>query len=79
MAWLDQQWNRPSRSDHYLMQIALIVGRVFGSEKKSDLKDMQLKFRDPDEGLSRRPQTREQAARAARARWFPLLGLRNEE
>ncbi len=28
LAWLDEQWNQPSRADHYLMQVAQEVRRV---------------------------------------------------
>ena len=56
LAWLDEQLDRPSRSDNYLMQIAaevrriLRLGEVWGSKKKPatvDPNDMKLKFVKP--------------------------------
>lgn len=35
--WLNEQWNRPSRTDHYLMQIAREVFCVLRSRVSLDL------------------------------------------
>lgn len=43
MAWLDMQWNRPSRTDYYLMRIAAML-----SGKKVKLEDMKVKFKETD-------------------------------
>lgn len=39
MEWLDQQWNKPDRTDHYLMQLATIVNGMF-----NEARDMKIKF-----------------------------------
>jgi hypothetical protein len=45
MAWLDQQWNVPSRSDNYLMQIAQEVKRVLHRDpNKVTLDEFKLEF-----------------------------------
>ena len=28
LAWLDEQWNKPDRHDHYMMQVCLMLLRV---------------------------------------------------
>ena len=49
--WLRQQWNRPSRADHYAMQIAReliwLPGRVFGREPSREERqelDLAIQF-----------------------------------
>jgi hypothetical protein len=46
--WIGEQWNNPSRSDHYLMLIALQVlktpARVWGKEPSHNLEDMRIPF-----------------------------------
>ena len=45
IAWLNEQYHIPSRSDYYLMQIAQEVRRVLAKRKKSiKLKHFLLKF-----------------------------------
>jgi hypothetical protein len=48
LAWLDLQWNRPSRSDWYAMQIAFNIACVRGMFAKSPpsfgLKDFTIEF-----------------------------------
>ena len=48
-AWLDDEWNRPSRSDKYLMQITLYLWRVLHLFAKNiptepTLKELEIKF-----------------------------------
>ena len=43
MAWLNEQWNVPSRSDHYLMRIAQRITQQW-SKKKTSLKDQRVTF-----------------------------------
>ncbi len=56
LTWLDEQWNRPSRSDNYSMQVAiklqelLNIVRVYGSKKQPatvNPDDMKLEFVQP--------------------------------
>jgi hypothetical protein len=59
MLWFRHEWNRPSRSDHYLMQIAAVQIKDASWEK------LQIPFQVGP----RRPmfKTKEEAAAAARA------------
>ena len=42
MWWLDEQMSEPSRSDYYLMQIALEIRSIF--KKRVKLSDLKLVF-----------------------------------
>lgn len=45
MTWLNMEWDRPSLSDHYLMQIACQVTRVLAKDPaKIQPNDFRLKF-----------------------------------
>jgi hypothetical protein len=86
--WLAQDLDRPSRSDHYLMQAAAEARRCWVKEpNKVRIEDMRLEFKanaqptkvqdDPDvEGP--RPLTRQQVDKARvainRARWEGKVG-----
>lgn len=73
-AWLDEQWDRPDRTDQYLMQIACEVARA--NAKHPDrlrLEHFRLRF-----GAARpagRKLTPEEAAAASKARWMMAAGL----
>ncbi len=46
--WLDEEWDKPSRSDNYLMQIAMEVERVLSKNpNKIQMKSKLLKFVAP--------------------------------
>ena len=46
--WLEEQWDRPSRGDYYLMQVACQVARVLAKHPdKIKLEHFQLRFSDP--------------------------------
>ena len=48
VAWLEEQWQHPDRSDHYLMQIACEVRRVLASQPGKIMpSDFQIKFEEP--------------------------------
>lgn len=65
--WLDLQWDRPTLSDYYLMQIAAEVKRVLSkSPNKIKLKDFLLKFGNQREKVQETP---EQAAAKSKAAW----------
>lgn len=77
LQWLEDQWNEPSRTDYYLMQVAL---ESFFSHRKrpkdplpSDWK-IPFKFEKRDQPANK-PKTREQATAWAKARWFGLVGV----
>jgi hypothetical protein len=76
LAWLEMEWDRPGRSDHYLMSIACEVRRVLS--KKPDrvkLDHFWLKFAAAADGgtSASLPASREQAAQASKARWGMML------
>lgn len=92
LAWLDEQWNRPDRTDHYLMQVAAEVRRVlyllqvFGSKQQPhrvELNDCKLKFVTTQETEPQAPaipakQTVKEAARAAKAMVLGSLGIKRK-
>lgn len=69
MDWLDDQWEKPSRTDNYLMQIALEIRSVLSKNPRSiKLQHFLLKF------LGKEPElTPEQATRQAKARWGGVI------
>lgn len=72
IAWLDQQWNKPDRSDHYMMQVAAEVRRVLSKKPQSiKLGHFLLKF----EFVPPRPTTSKQALAASKAKWFAAVGM----
>ncbi len=45
MSWLELEWNRPDRTDHYLMQIAVEIRRVLSKNPSSHkLEHLLIKF-----------------------------------
>jgi hypothetical protein len=72
-AWLDEEWNRPSRSDHYQMQTAMVVAQANAkSPKKVKFKHYKLDFGPA--GRKKRPKmTREQAAAHSKAKWLGIM------
>lgn len=71
-AWLQEQWNNPSRTDYYLIQIAREVRAVL-SKNPNQIKfeHLRIKFKEKAEG--RKPSV-QKAAQWAKARWFGLTG-----
>ena len=71
IAWLDEQWNKPSKTDSYLMQIAMEVDRVLSNNPNSiQMKHKLLKFVEPV--LS--TMSPEQKLVASKAKWFAVTG-----
>jgi hypothetical protein len=70
-AWLDQQWNRPSRTDNYLMQIAceIVRGRV-RNPGAVHVGNFRLQF---GEAGPTKPVTKEEATIASKAKWLGAL------
>lgn len=72
IAWLSEQWEQPSRTDNYLMQIAAEIRR--GNVKKPrsvKIEHMRLRFKSS----SRKPKlTREQATALSKAKWLAVVG-----
>lgn len=73
--WLDQQWNEPSRTDNYLMQIAQEIRRVLHKHPervKLDLFKILFEWRK----RSVQPKiTKEEATKRSKARWLGFLGM----
>lgn len=72
MDWLNEEWERPSRSDNYLMQIAAEVRRVLSKKPNSiKLRDFLLKFK------KQKPKelTLEEATKQSKRRWLSWLNI----
>lgn len=65
MAWLDAQWNEPSRTDYYLMRVAQRLQQQW-SKKQVSLKDQEIKF----EFKKTVPLTREEKIARSKAIWM---------
>ena len=66
-AWLDEQWNRPSRSDHYLMGVGCEVRRANARNPAAvQLSHLKITFERVE---SARPMSDQQIA-ASKARWM---------
>lgn len=84
--WLQEEWNRPSRTDNYLMQIAYLVhcGQVKepGQLKIEDY-EIKFRFRKPgqvdEDGIEEEPElTPEEIqirANASKSAWCQHLGI----
>ena len=77
MEWLDAQWNRPSRTDNYLMLIAAEVRRVL-SKKPNSIKLSHFLLKFSKAGAAPK-MTKEQKTAMAKAQWFSWLGLSSKE
>lgn len=69
MAWMDLDQNRPSRADHYAMQVAAEIRR--GNSKnprKVSLDHFKIPFQR-QRARAARPRTVEEATAASKARW----------
>ncbi len=75
LAWLEMQWNRPTRSDNYLMQICQEIRRVL-SKKPNGIKLAHFKLTfGTGTAVERKsyPQTKEEKDKAtamSQASWF---------
>jgi hypothetical protein len=72
LAWLDLEWDRPSRTDQYLMQIAYEVRLANQRLKKNRprFKDFRLKFTGEAARRQAPPASAEQAAAWSKALWL---------
>lgn len=71
-AWLDEQWNRPDRTDHYLMQVAAEVRRGNAGKKARQVKMQHflLEFKQVQK------EKRKETAAEAKARWLNVVGYK---
>lgn len=83
LAWLDNEWNRPNRSDWFLMRIAQRIQQFagFGSGKhanKVTLEDQQVTFESTSEKTKKTEKTIAQKdieSKRAKAIWKARLKL----
>lgn len=73
LSWLEEEWNVPSRSDYYMMQLITVVNRIMRKNPRSvKLEDAKMKFSrgptKPQKSISR-----EQAAAASKSRWLSFM------
>jgi hypothetical protein len=71
MAWLDEDYNHPTRTDFYLMQVALDAIRPW-TKAKLKLSDFQLEFGKSERRAIHRPSAEE--IEANKQRWMNALG-----
>lgn len=82
LRWLDDNYNKPSLSDYYMMQIAAEVRRVLSKNPdKIKLKDFLLSFDTSDKkekGKKKvdKPSSIQAAANYAKAKWFAITGYK---
>lgn len=77
--WMQDEWNRPDRSDHYQMQTALEVRRVLMDDKSSvQLNDMKVEF-EHRKKITKEQQQNEDRKRVetSKSRWRGFLKLPN--
>lgn len=71
--WLSAEWDRPSRTDFYLMQIAAeiksLIMTTAGKTGKISMKDFHLKFKN-----AASPQ--QEPVEHSKARWFGMVGMK---
>lgn len=71
-AWLLMEWNRPSRTDQYLMSLTAEVRRILAKHpEKVKIKDFLLKFGD---GKPPKKLTEEEAGALSMMKWLGGLG-----
>lgn len=78
ISWLDEQWDQPTLSDYYCMQIAAEVRRVLSNKPNSiKLEDFKMKFSKP-KLVSKATSAKDKAA-ASLANWKAFLGVKSED
>lgn len=76
--YLEEQWNEPSRTDYYLMQVAAFVEAVL-KKKVQPLKKFRIPFKFKRTSITPKPKRltpkdKKEQAKAAKARWFGFVG-----
>lgn len=73
LAWLDEQWNRPARSDYYLMRVAQRVQQVLSRSPNSvGIDDQRVRF-ESEAAMRRASEDTAAATRRAKAGWAGLI------
>ena len=77
LAWIGEEWNRPSREDVYRMQIAAEVRRANAKDpNRVDLEDFKLKFKERSPKSSE--VTKQQRVDLSKAVWQARLQARKK-
>jgi len=81
MAWLDEQWEMPSRTDHYLMQIAMEIRREFVKQPPR-LEQFKIPFTRKERVIRKSPPVtqrrgkkpkKKQVTQQAKRQWLSLF------
>ena len=67
--WLDEQWNIPSKQDHYLAKIVHTTKQV-QTKKKLDENDSMIKFKT----RTSEKRSKEEISTRSRSKWLGWLG-----
>lgn len=79
MSWLEDQLERPGRTDYYLMQLTGEVRRSWVQHPgRVRTEDFRLRFEPPGGRPPAATPTPEQEANIAKARWLALVGVKPE-
>lgn len=73
--WLTNQYNHPSRTDWYLLELMTEVRRSWVKNPKKVTTLPILKFVDPADKDKKPTMTKEQATRWSKQRWFKGVGM----
>jgi len=80
--WEDLNWNRPSKTDYYLMQIAREINRLVRCWSKGwkipNLGDFKISFKT-QMGEQVKPRSKEEATAIAKMTWAARLGLTSKK
>lgn len=81
IAWLESQWNKPDRHDHYTMQLAATVKRLFMKDPRSiSLNDFIISFKPRVvEGSVQALEEKRLAAKRSERTWLQFFGIVPEE
>lgn len=87
LAWLDQQWERPDRTDYYLMQIAAEVRKVLAKNRKQiEIEHFGIPSTFWDRLFKRKPATPPEQQKVSKAQaaiskatWFAFLGVKQQD
>ena len=74
IAWLEENWEAPNRTDYYLMQIAQEVRRsVSKSPNKIQMDQFKVKFVPKEHKMTK--QEKKSSIASSKSRWFKALGV----
>lgn len=79
LAWLDKQWNEPSRTDYYLMRVAQTVTRIYHWLTRDNSLITLTQFVIPfhtKPAEDEHEETVEEATAHSQAAWFAMTGYK---